>query len=740
MKIMKDGWPALMGAVLALYLVALAMEPIDHVGVRWLICGTGLLLIMLLVTGWGRPRRQERELLKRLRRAELKREETERFFAALMDSVPSNIYFKDLESKFVRVNQSMANRVKVGHPRDLVGKSDQDLFGSDHAQQARKDELTIIETGKGIEGYIEKETFPDGTEGWVLSAKLPFRDHNGRIVGTLGLSSNVSEMVNTSRALERERNTLRSLIDSIPDNIYIRDTDGKYLVGNKALASFVGVENPEEVRGKGPHDFFGPNRANAFLKEDLAVMEAGEPVLNRKSQLKNQDGEVRDLLISKVPVRDEEGKVFGIVGMNRDITAEVRARRKLKQAERQMQEIMDHSPAPIYVKSLTGRYLMVNEQFEILFNVKQEEVLGKDDFELLGDNEFVRSIQELDKQVAREGKPCQRDEQMRFPSGLRTYVSSKFPMRDAQGEIYAVGGISIDITERKEAEEGIKKINAELVQANANLTKAHDQLIMAEKMESVGRLAAGVAHEVKNPLAMIGMGLELLSRRLPEDDQQAADTVKRMRRGIDRAKTIVKGLVDFSSDRSLAIKPMDVRHVIKDSHDLVDYELQKAQVAIKYRFGEDLPDVLVDEVRVEQVLVNLMMNAAHAMNGPGELFICTDLVSLEGVVFDAGSRLRDRPKDGDLRLRILVRDNGPGIPDELLDKIFDPFFTTKETGKGTGLGLAVSHKIVELHGGKLTLSNRKDGLGAEAELLFKVAPQSEPRRESSQIEPKNLTT
>jgi PAS domain S-box-containing protein len=737
MKLPKDGWPALTGAVLALSLVVLAIEPLPNAGFRWLVCGVGLLLVMLLVTGWGRPRHQERDLLKRLRRAESRREETERFFAALMESVPSNIYFKDLESKFLRVNQSMASWVKVGHPRDLVGKSDHDFFGAEHAAKARGDELQIIQTGKGSEGYIEKEIFPDGSEGWVLSAKLPFRDHKGIIVGTLGISSDVSEMVRTSRALERERNTLRSLIDSIPDNVYIRDSEGKYLVGNQALASFVGVENPEGVCGKGPHDFFGPDRARDFLSEDQDVMKSGEPILNRKSKLKNRNGEVRDLLISKVPVRDEEGKVFGIVGMNRDITAEVRARRKLKQAERQMKEIMDHSPAPIYVKSVTGRYLMVNERFERLFNLKEEEVLGKNDFEVMTDEDSARTVRELDQKVVETEKAIQMDEQLRVPEGSRTYVSSKFPMRDASGKVYAIGGISIDITERKEAEEAIRKINGELLQANENLTKAHEQLMMAEKMESVGRLAAGVAHEVKNPLAMIGMGLELLARRLPADDQKAADTVERMKRGIDRAKTIVKGLVDFSSDRSLAFQALDARQVIKASHDLVDYELQKAQVTVEYHFGENLPDALVDQVRVEQVLVNLMMNAAHAINGPGTLTISTDLVTLEGMVFDAGSRLRERPKDGDLRLRILVRDTGPGIPEELLDKIFDPFFTTKETGKGTGLGLAVSHKIAELHGGKLSLRNRKDGPGAEAELLFCVAPDP-PNRNFSPNNRKNL--
>ncbi|MBK1832525.1 PAS domain-containing protein [Roseibacillus ishigakijimensis] len=722
MKLGRRLWSALLGSLLFLSFVALAVAPIPSVKARWFICALGLFLLLLLFLDWNQPRRHEHDLLKRLRVAERERDEVERYFSALMDSVPSNIYFKDLESRFVRVNQSMAHWVKVGHPRDLVGKSDHDLFKPEHAEQARADELEIIRTGKSIEGYVEKEIFPDGKEGWVLSTKLPFRDHGGKIVGTMGISSDVSEMVFTSKALERERNTLRSLIDSIPDNIYIRDRDGKYVVVNKALANFVGIDDPEAVCGKTPGELFGPEKGEAFIAEDKQVMETGEPVLNRRSQLRNNKGELRDLLISKVAVRDEEGKVFGIVGMNRDITAEISARRKQKQAERQMREILEHSPAPIYVKSLSGRYLMVNERFERLFNLKEEDILGKEDKEVFKNIESAETVRELDRLVIESGKAHQTDEELITPEGPRTYVSSKFPMRDAQGRIYAVGGISIDITERKEAEEAIRKINDELRQANENLTKAHEQLMMAEKMESVGRLAAGVAHEVKNPLAMIGMGLELLARRIPEEDTKAADTVERMRRGIERAKTIVKGLVDFSSDRSLDIKPISAKHIIESSLDLVDYELQKAQIKIIWEQDEPLPEILVDQVRAEQVLLNLIMNSIHAMEGPGSITIETDIVTLEGVIFDAGSRQRERPKDGDLRLRILLRDTGPGIPEEVLDKIFDPFFTTKETGKGTGLGLAVSNKIIELHGGKLAMRNRSDGAqGAEAEVQFKIA-------------------
>ena len=239
-------------------------------------------------------------------------------------------------------------------------------------------------------------------------------------------------------------------------------------------------------------------------------------------------------------------------------------------------------------------------------------------------------------------------------------------------------------------------------------------------MESVGRLAAGVAHEVKNPLAMIGMGLELLARHLPADDHKAMETIERMKRGIDRAKKIVRGLVDYSSDRRLEFQSHDPNKLVRGALDLVEYELKQAGIGISFTPDPDLPAVEADQTKVEQVLVNLFINAMHSMDGKGTLDIRTELVSMDNVAHDEGSRLRDRLRQGDRMIKITVSDTGAGIPLEMLGKLFDPFFTTKSTGKGTGLGLTVSRKIAELHGGELVLANRDDRKGAIATLTLRV--------------------
>ncbi len=204
---------------------------------------------------------------------------SEHYIDTLMDNVPANIYFKDRDSCFVRVNQSQANWLGHGHPQDLIGKHDHDFFDKEHADQAMEDEQQIMETGKPIVGFVERETLPNGEEAWVLTTKMPFRDREGNIIGTFGISIDVSELVCAQQTLERERNILRALIDSFPDRIYIKDSDGCFMVVNKAFAAFVGEEDPSEPTGESVSGGLTFVRKTTRLDKILAIIEktlAGE--------------------------------------------------------------------------------------------------------------------------------------------------------------------------------------------------------------------------------------------------------------------------------------------------------------------------------------------------------------------------------------------------------------------------------------------------------------------------------
>lgn len=709
----------MMAAAVALLVVVLAIAPDASEWFRWICLGLALVTLMLMVSTTGSARVELYESQVKLRQTRRERDEIERYFRALMDSLPAWIYFKDRESKFIQVNKALADYSGIP-AAGMIGKSDADFLDKESAGKNRSDEIRILASGEGRERFIERESLPGGGDAWVLTSKLPLRDRQGRIIGTFGVSSNITEMVEGQRTLEKERNMLRTLLDSIPDSIYIRNWEGQYLVVNRALAELVGSSDPAEVTGKTPFDYFPAEAAKQFIEEDAGVMEAGDSVIKPNAVVRKSDGDLRHLLTTKVPMRDSEGNVFGILGINRDVTEHERAREAVKQTEHRMQEIVDNSPQPMYAKSVTGHYLMVNRRYEDLFGMKSEDIVGKTDLEVIGDEQVVKRLQKNDRLVLHRGEPVQFEETIRFPDGERSYVSVKFPMRDLDGEIYAVGGISTDITARKEAEQALQDLNQELMQTHENLTQAHEQLIQAEKMESVGRLAAGVAHEVKNPLAMIGMGLELLARRLPADDEKGKETIARMKRGIDRAKKIVRGLVDYSSDRRMELRSIRPDRLVTDALELVEYELNQAGIRADFVPDSELPSVQADQTKIEQVLVNLFINAMHSMEAGGVLVIRTELLNAENVPYNEGSRLRDRTREGDRMVMITVTDTGMGVPEDVLSKLFDPFFTTKPTGKGTGLGLTVARKIAELHGGELVLANRKDRSGAIASLTLRA--------------------
>jgi signal transduction histidine kinase len=251
----------------------------------------------------------------------------------------------------------------------------------------------------------------------------------------------------------------------------------------------------------------------------------------------------------------------------------------------------------------------------------------------------------------------------------------------------------------------------------AELRATQLQLIQSEKLDSVGRMAAGVAHEVKNPLMMLLTGITVLEKRLPHDEQTRM-LLKDMADAVERADRIIGGLLNYARDRDLDLTSADVNATIERSVLLVKHDLENSHVSLVTHLAPGLPKLLLDEFKMQQVFVNLVTNAIHAIERDGHITVTTSIEKLvRGNL--VGNRKADRFAPGESAVIIRVDDSGPGIPQELLGKIFDPFFTTKPTGRGTGLGLSVSQQIVEMHGGAIEIGNRDEG-GARVTITLKV--------------------
>ena len=249
------------------------------------------------------------------------------------------------------------------------------------------------------------------------------------------------------------------------------------------------------------------------------------------------------------------------------------------------------------------------------------------------------------------------------------------------------------------------------------LQNANIKLMQAEKMESIGRLAAGVAHEVKNPLAIIQMGADFLSQELPKDET-TGEVIKDIDDAVQRADTVIRGLLDFSRDKKLERTAGSINEVIKSSLHLVGHEVRQRQIDVKTQLADNLPELELDASKLQQVFINLFMNAAHAMEREGLLQVITQLKTLNDEA-DLSRDNENRFKQGETVLWVEVRDNGPGIINKDTSKIFDPFYTTKPVGEGTGLGLSVSRNIINLHQGSIDIRNHQEG-GASVVMMFQL--------------------
>ena len=261
--------------------------------------------------------------------------------------------------------------------------------------------------------------------------------------------------------------------------------------------------------------------------------------------------------------------------------------------------------------------------------------------------------------------------------------------------------------------------------SNAELKATQLQLIQAEKLQSLGQMAASVAHEVKNPLAILHMGIECLDEHFFGHNDQMNIVVSEMKEAVIRAESVIRDMLDYSSARDLELRQVCVNSLITQTLRFVRHDLNRGKVSVVTHLAEDLPSCLLDASKIEQVFVNVFVNACHAMPAGGALTIHTfqRVFETDDPEPDARDGETARFRTGDHAVVVEIRDTGTGIPEDELRKIFDPFFTTKMSGTGTGLGLSVVKKIIDLHGGRIDIANA-DGGGARVTITLQPGPPS----------------
>lgn len=525
----------------------------------------------------------------------------------------------------------------------------------------------------------------------------------------------LSRLKTTENNLRANQQLLETLIDTVPDGIYIKDLEGRYIMANKSFAA-IHKKTPEEVVGLKAEDFefFSEEEKNIVIEMDKEAIRSQGFVEDKEVKRKRADGSISTFHILKTVLRDEAHDVSGIVGVATDITSRVQAENDLRESLNQLRLITDNLPVLIIYIDLDHRYRFVNQEASNWYSQDAENILGKTMEDVLGAQFYNRIKPRLEEVMS--GSPVHFEEQAQYPDGKDRHIEVTYvPDFDESGSTRGVFGFVQDITEKREME-------------------AH--LRQSENLKAVGQLAGGIAHEFNNLLQMIMGFNELTMEKLPKSDP-VFKNLEKIKGAAKRGGALVKQLLGFSRREMLRPTVIDVNDLISSLGTFLKSTLGE-QISLRLELDEEPLKIKADKGAIEQIVLNLVINARDAMKEGGDLIVQTSRVSSSSVTVQD----RDRLKAEDYIL-IKLMDSGEGMAEEVKDHIFEPFFTTKGPQEGSGLGLSMVYGLVEQHEG-LTEVSSQPGKGTTFDIYLPaytgLTPKVETGRKPSSKSKKGLGT
>ncbi len=497
----------------------------------------------------------------------------------------------------------------------------------------------------------------------------------------------------TIHKLKVSEERFRNIADSSRDWIWETDKYGKYIYSSPAVKEILGY-TPEEIINKMYfYDFSFPEDRDKYKQKALEQAEKGIMEIREIARRRHKDGYEVILDIRGYARLNKNGEICGYRGVDRDITKERR------EAERVafLAKFPDENLNIMMRVSHDNVIMYANKACDYLLKTLGTSVGGK--LPLKWSNLLRTAIEKKET------------DEFEMAIGERTFLFHLTPIaHESYVNIYG-----LDITHRKNMEMELRQSKAALEDANRDLAMnerllramindmekinqqlkaTQEELIQTQKMAAVGTLSSGIAHEIKNPLAIILQGIERLEKKIPEDEKSLKQYVVMIKNAAVRANKVVTTLLTFSRASHIKLEQLDIQAVIKDALTLIDNELRINNIKLETSFLQHPPMVKGDAVALEQVFFVLLTNAIDAMSNGGTIRV----------------ELSTNNKEEDTKNKYCIikfHDTGCGIEEKDIPFIFDPFFTTKEVGKGTGLGLSVAYLIIERHGGKIEVKSRK---------------------------------
>jgi PAS domain S-box-containing protein len=618
-------------------------------------------------------RKQTEELL-RYSEAECRR---------ILDTATEGVWLIDREGKTSFVNEQMAQM--LGYTIDeMLGKSFLEFM--DQEQQ----ELALQFLARRKQGIKEQHDFQfchrDDSQMWAIVSAVPIFDENGEYDSALAMVTDITDRKQAEDNLRTSEQRLQAILDNCPAVIYVKDIQGRHIIVNSEFERLTHVTR-EQAKNKTNHDLFPANIADMFVRNDQRVVDTLKPL--EFEEVATFDHQIYTYLTVKFPLCDASGKPYAICGISTDITQRKQAEQKI----REQAALIDIATDGIFVRDLENRILFWSQGSQRLYGWTAEEALGQKTHELFCKESLAKLKAGLNA-VMETGSWYGELEQI-TKTGQEIIVASRWTLvRDESGQPQSILVVNTDITEKKQLEQ---------------------QFYRAQRLESLGTLASGIAHDLNNVFTPILMIAQLLRVQLKNVDARTQELFNLLENSSKRGANLVKHILTFArgtEGKSTVLQPENLLNGL--------VQVIKQTFPKSIEFQSDIPKntlwmLKADRTQLEQVVMNLAVNARDAMPNGGILKIAAK----NHFIDETYARMNLDAHVGNYVV-ITVSDTGFGMHPEILEHIFEPFFTTKEVGQGTGLGLSTVLGIIKNHDGFIKVESEV-GKGTKFRVYLPIA-------------------
>jgi PAS domain S-box-containing protein len=640
----------------------------------------------------------------RLKETERKLAETNKKLEMFLKAAMEGITITDPNDNLTFVNKAFADIVGYTE-RELLGLNLRKIVDEENFQKIRRE----TETRKkgGVSRYELILHRKDGEPRVVQVSASPLWSENGNYTGAIAIVMDVTEQKRVEGKIRESEERLRKLIEYAPDAIYINDLNGDFIDGNRQAEILTGYRR-EELIGKNMLEIgLLPEKYLQKAVEALQKNMRGEKTGPEEFELIKKDGTSVFVEISTFPVT--RGDSIEIIGIARDITDRKRMEEALKESETKYRTLFESANDSLILLDPSGRIVDVNKRAEEVFGGSKEELLEKNftEVDVVSQEDLLKLLDSFSRIL--DGKEGYLSLTITNKQGQERHLEcSSSIIRAKDNALSGILVIARDVTEKnymqKKLEEYSQQLENLVEERTRQLKKAQEQLLKSERLAAIGQVAAMVGHDLRNPLASISGATYYLKRKFGQKlDEKAREMLEIIERDIQYSNKIINDLVEYSREIKLELTETTPKAIMKDGLALIEIPRNVEVLDLT----QDKPKIKVDVDKMRRVFANFIKNAVDAMPDGGKLTISS------------------RKSDGNVQFMFV--DTGVGMAKEVIEKIWTPFFTTK--AKGMGLGLPICRRIIEAHGGKISVESIV-GEGTTFTVTMPIEPK--PREEGGE--------